>query len=123
MRILLKNRALIKISGKDSEEFLQGQFSNDIEKLDQANIQLNAYCQHQGKIIGLFWVMRIGHEFVLSFPYDLLEKIITRLKMFVIMSDVVIEDVTEFYRQIGLINESNVLEYRVNTNSALILEE
>ena len=115
MKIILKNRALIKISGKDSEEFLQSQFSNDIEKLGHANIQLNAYCQHQGKIIGLFWVMRLGNEFLLSFPYDLLEKIITRLKMFVIMSDVVIEDVTAIYTQIGLINEANVPEYRINS--------
>ena len=49
----LKNRALIKISGADAEEFLQNQFSNDINKLDNYNIQINAYCQHQGKIIAL----------------------------------------------------------------------
>jgi len=53
MKILLNNRALVKISGKDSEEFLQSQFSNDIKQLNQNQIQINAYCQHQGKIIGL----------------------------------------------------------------------
>jgi tRNA-modifying protein YgfZ len=123
MRIHLKKRALIKISGKDSAQFLQSQFSNDIEELDCKNIQISAYCQHQGKIIGIFWVMRLDNEFLLSFPYDLLEKIITRLKMFVIMSQVVIEDVTEIYRQIGLINETNEAEYRINSNLALILED
>ena len=116
MRIHLKKRALIKISGKDSAQFLQSQFSNDIEELDCKNIQISAYCQHQGKVIGIFWIMRLDNEFLLSFPYDLLEKIITRLKMFVIMSQVFIDDVTEIYRQIGLINETNEVEYRINSN-------
>jgi len=91
MKILLNNRALVKISGKDSEEFLQSQFSNDIKQLNQNQIQINAYCQHQGKIIALFWVIRMDESFLLSFPNDLLEKIESRLKMFVIMSDVVLK--------------------------------
>jgi folate-binding Fe-S cluster repair protein YgfZ len=40
------------------------------------SIQLNAYCQHQGKIIALFWVMRLEDSFLLSFPADLSEKIL-----------------------------------------------
>jgi tRNA-modifying protein YgfZ len=122
MRILLKNRALIKISGRDSEQFLQNQLSNDIEKLDQNNIQINAYCQHQGKIIGLLWVMRMNDNLYLSFPDDLLDKIINRLKMFVVMSEVVIEDVTNVYSQIGLINDVSSYEYRINSDLAMILE-
>ena len=47
----LKDRALLKISGSDAEVFLQAQLSNDISKLDRQSIQLNAYCQHQGKIL------------------------------------------------------------------------
>jgi len=122
MKILLNNRALVKISGKDSEEFLQSQFSNDIKQLNQNQIQINAYCQHQGKIIGLFWVMRQGDELLLSFPNELSEKIINRLKIFVIMSDVIIEDITDVYSQIGLINETSPNEYRINNELALILE-
>ena len=105
MKIILNNRALLKISGTDSELFLQNQLSNDIKKLDKSSAQINAYCQHQGKIISLFWVMRYEGDFLLSFPIDLLEKIHSRLKMFVIMSDVVIQDVTKDFCQIGLINE------------------
>ena len=90
MKILLKNRSLLKISGKDGEEFIQNQFTNDIGKLDNKKVQINAYCQHQGKIIALFWVIRMDESFLLSFTIDLLERIESRLKMFVIMSDVVI---------------------------------
>ena len=123
MRISLKNRSLLKISGKDSEEFIQNQFTNDIGKLDNTKVQINAYCQHQGKIIALFWVIRMDESFLLSFPNDLLEKIESRLKMFVIMSDVVIENVSSLFSQIGLIHESSQNEFRINDNLALLIED
>ena len=75
MIILLKDRALLKLSGSENEAFLQAQLSNDISKLDDSSVQLNAYCQHQGKILALFWVIRTGDDFLLSFPIDLLDSI------------------------------------------------
>jgi tRNA-modifying protein YgfZ len=123
MRILLKNRSLLKISGKDCEEFIQNQFTNDIAKLDYTKVQINAYCQHQGKVIALFWVIRMGDSLLLSFPTDLLEKIESRLKMFVIMSDVIIENVSSLFSQIGLINESSQSEFRINDNLSLLIED
>ena len=54
MIIHLNNRALLKLSGSENEAFLQAQLSNDISKIDDSSVQLNAYCQHQGKILALF---------------------------------------------------------------------
>jgi folate-binding protein YgfZ len=119
----LKNRALIKISGSDAETFLQGQLSNDISKLDALSVQLNAYCQHQGKILALFWVTKNEDSFLLSFPSDLLEVIKPRLQMFVIMSDVVIEDVTKEHIQIGSIDESNQEALVINDKLSLIITD
>ena len=121
MKVFLKNRALLRISGLDSEIFLQNQFSNDINKLELNRIQLNAYCQHQGKIIALFWVMRNDNSFLLSFPIDLLEKVTARLRMFVIMSDVLIEDVSEELSQIGLIDEKVKGSYLINERMSLFI--
>ena len=123
MKIILKNRSLLKVSGKDSDEFIQNQFTNDIRKLNHTKVQINAYCQHQGKIIALFWVIRMDEALFLSFPADLLEKIEARLKMFVIMSDVIIEDVTNVYKQIGLINESTTESFRINDSLGLLIED
>ena len=50
----LDNRGLLRVSGSDAETFLQGQLSNDINQLKTSSVQLNAYCQHQGKILALF---------------------------------------------------------------------
>jgi folate-binding protein YgfZ len=117
----LKDRALLKISGRDSEVFLQGQFSNDISKLDTKSAQLNSYCQHQGKILALFWVMKYEDSFFLSFPLDLLGAIKPRLQMFVIMSDVAIDDVTANYLQIGAIEEFQNNSFKINDKLSVII--
>jgi len=123
MRALLKNRALLKISGKDSQDYLQNQLSNDINKLNNVSVQISAYCQHQGKIISLFWVMRYENSFLISFPKDLLEVVKSRLQMFVIMSDVVIEDMSESYKQIGLIGEKQLNAYLINDHLSLLIDK
>jgi len=119
----LNNRALLKVSGSDAETFLQGQLSNDINKLDASSVQLNAYCQHQGKILALFWVMRRENSFFLSFPLDLLEAIKPRLQMFVIMSDVAIEDITTEYIQVGSIGEAHQKALVINDKLSLIIAD
>ena len=122
MKVSLKDRALLRVSGKDSEIFLQNQFSNDITRLGANKIQLNAYCQHQGKIIALFWLMRFNEGFILSFPGDLAEKIKARLQLFIIMSDVLIEDISKDYLQTGLINENNSGAFSINETLSLLIE-
>jgi hypothetical protein len=121
MLIHLNNRALLKFSGSENEAFLQAQLSNDISKLNEGSVQINAYCQHQGKILALFWVIRAGDDFLLSFPLDLLDSIKARLQMFVLMSDVTITDDTEEYVQIGVIDESLKNSYIINEHLSLIL--
>ena len=121
MFVHLKNRALLRVSGSDAESFLQGQLSNDIKKLNSSSVQLNAYCQHQGKILALFWVTKNEDSFFLSFPLDLLEAIKSRLQMFVIMSDVVIEDVTKEYGQVGSIDEAHQKSFVINDKLSLII--
>jgi len=122
MHIQIQDRALLKVSGGDAESFLQAQLTNDITLLKNNSVQLNAYCQHQGKVISLFWVMRSEENFLLSFPLDLAEKVISRLRMFIIISDVLIEDISEYYVQIGLINEFNSSAFIINESLSLLIE-
>ena len=114
MAYQLNNRALVRLSGVDAESFLQAQLGNDITKLGTDMVQLSAYCQHQGKILALFWVIREGGGFLLSFPIDLLNTIIPRLKMFVLMSDVIITDISNKYKQIGHIDGNFDNTYTIN---------
>ena len=123
MFIHLNNRALLRVSGSDAEIFLQGQLSNDINSLNASSVQLNAYCQHQGKILALFWVMKYEESFFLSFSLDLLETIKSRLQMFVIMSDVLIDDVSSAYLQIGAIDKDHQKAYVINDKLSLIIQD
>ena len=123
MILQLSNRALLKLSGGDTQTFLQGQLSNDIDGLEEGKVQLNAYCQHQGKIIALLWVMKRDDDFYLSFPSDLAEIITKRLTMFKMMSDVTITDVSNELIQLGVIDEGFDNAFKLNDQQSVALVE
>ena len=119
----LTHRTLLKLSGKDVQSFLQGQFSNDINTLEQGVVQLNAYCQHQGKIIALIWVMKKNESFYLSFPMDLADVIIKRLTMFKMMSDVQISNLSNDIIQLGIVDEDLKDSFKLNNQQSMALVE
>lgn len=117
----LNNRALLNLTGKDVESFLQGQFSNDINALEEGMVQVNAYCQHQGKIIALIWVMKKDEAFYLSFSSDLFTIVSARLNMFKMMSDVLIIDASSELVQLGIIDEEFDGAFKLNTHQSVAL--
>jgi len=120
MITLLNNRSLIKLSGEDSGNFLQSQLSNDIRKIKGKEIQINAYCQHQGKVIAIIWIFKKDEAYYLSIPNDLKEQVLSKLNMFKFMSRVEIEDFSEKVYQYGLIKEDNDKSFKINKNLALL---
>jgi len=120
MIISLKNRALIQITGEDSEDFLQSQFSNDVKKIQDRRIQINAYCQHQGKIIAIIWLFKRDKKYYLSIPYELKDIVLSKLNMFKLMSRVEIKDYSEIIYQYGLIAEDNEETIRIIDNLTLL---
>jgi len=123
MKINLTHQSLIKVSGSDAENFINSQVSNNIKQLQENDLQLNAYCQHQGKIISLLWVARAENYFFLSLNSELLDTVISRLQMYKMISQVVIEDVSEIYQQIGLIDEKHSRSYRLSDRLQIELGE
>ncbi|BAS67647.1 CAF17-like 4Fe-4S cluster assembly/insertion protein YgfZ [Bathymodiolus septemdierum thioautotrophic gill symbiont] len=83
----------LKVSGKDAQSFLQGQLSNDINKIADGQWQLNAYCQHQGRIIALMWVGKQGDDFVLDFSADLYDTVKNRLTMFALNAQIAFSEI------------------------------
>jgi len=120
MITFLNNRSLIKVSGEDSEDFLQSQFSNDIKKIQDKSVQINAYCQHQGKIIAIIWVFKKDINYYLSIPNEMKALVLSKLNMYKLMSQVEIEDFSEKIYQYGLINEDNEKSYKINKNLSLL---
>jgi len=120
MKVKLNNRAIIKIAGKDALTFLQSQFSNDLHKSDSLHVQINAYCQHQGKVISILWIFKKNNNLYISLPKELKETVIKKLEMYRMMADVRIEDFSSKVNQYGLIDEKNYRAVKINKNLSLL---
>lgn len=84
-------RAIHRLSGKDCESFLQGLITTDIAGLAQGLIY-TVLLTPQGKYIADFFLLRDGDGILLDVAADLATPLLTRLNMYKLRADVVIED-------------------------------
>ncbi len=115
----LSDLALIRVDGEDAENFLQGQFSNDVSKLDQDSCQLHAYCNPKGRTLAIIRLMRTKQGFWLLLPEEISQSFMKRLKMFVLRAKVDIELDTD-NRALGMLgcdawNEFDTVGYDVKS--------
>jgi len=94
-RIQMYPLTTINVNGKDAFEFLQGQLSNDLRRLESEAEILTAWCNPKGRVLwfGTLWTIESG--FGLSAPAETAADIVTRLTMFRFRSKVDFETVTE----------------------------
>lgn len=88
----LSHMGLISADGDDAADFLQGQFTNDIQKVDAQHSQLSAYCTHKGRMLASFRIFLRNSTYYLRLPSSLLEPTLKRISMFVLMSKVSLKD-------------------------------
>ena len=81
----------IKITGSDAFEFLQGQLTNDLRRLESDGELLTAWCNPKGRAICLGTMQRIESGFSLSVPADIAADVVRRLTMFRFRSKVEFE--------------------------------
>lgn len=72
----------IDVAGADALEFLQGQLSNDLRRLDREPRLLAGWCNPKGRVICLLRVTRDGNRFGLALPSELADPVVRRLTMF-----------------------------------------
>jgi tRNA-modifying protein YgfZ len=101
----LANFALLAVSGNDRHAFLHGQFINDLNLIEKPGAQLSAWCNPKGQVITNFIIINTGISYLLLFKQDLKEFVQKRLSMFVMHSDVTIEDITESSPLVGIVNK------------------
>lgn len=87
----LSDWSLIRARGADTQNFLNGQLSNDVRRLDATHSQLAAWCSPKGRMLAVFRLVRRGDDILLQLPASLLETILKRLKMFVLRAKVTLE--------------------------------
>jgi len=101
----LSQLGLIRITGKDRIDFLQGQFTNDIRELTSEKCQLSAYCNPKGHMLASGWFFCRGDEIFLQLPTATLPAVFKRLSMFVLRSEVKLSDAGDELIRIGLIGD------------------
>ena len=72
----------INISGQDASEFLQGQLTNDLRRLDSEAEILAAWCNPKGRVLWFGTLCAIDSGFGLSAPAETAEEIVKRLIKF-----------------------------------------
>ena len=93
----LSQLALLKVTGEDSAQFLQGQLTCDIYKLNDDNSFFTAFCNAKGRVISTLLMIKHIEGFLLILPRYLMDKVQKKLQMYVMRSKVTVENIsTEF---------------------------
>jgi folate-binding protein YgfZ len=97
----LSHMGLIEASGEEATQFLQGQFSNDINQVRESRSQLSSYCNPKGRMIAIFRIFKRDQSYFLRLPIELLESTLRRLRMFVLRAKVELNDASHALIRIG----------------------
>jgi folate-binding protein YgfZ len=98
----LSHFGLIRLSGDDKRTFLQGQVTNDVNRVSAEQAQLNSYCSPKGRMLGSFWMFQRGEDLYLQMPADRLAPTLKRLSMYVLRSQVTISDASDELVRFGI---------------------
>ena len=102
--IELGDLGVLRFHGADAVKFLQGQVSNDVERLSAERSQLAGYHNPQGRAIALLRLVRLAPDDVLAIlPRELIGTVAARLVKFVLRAKVKIADETAGWRVAGLV--------------------
>src|SRR5581483_5844307 len=97
-------RALVRVTGPDAAEYLQGQLTNDVEALAPGEGQYAALLDRKGHMQSDLRVLRAGtEEIVLDFEAEVRGAVVRHLTMYSVGRDVAVADATEELAVLSLI--------------------
>ncbi len=88
---ILKNRSVIKISGKDSLLFLNNIISSDLEKINHEELFITTLLSPQGKILFDFFIIKNEGFYLIECSKNQLNDLINKLKLYSLRLDVTFE--------------------------------
>jgi folate-binding protein YgfZ len=78
----------IQISGKDRLGFLQGQLTQDLDRLRPGAALLAGWASPKGRLLCVSWLIDWEDMVWLVLPAELIDRLVPRLRMFVLRADV-----------------------------------
>lgn len=112
----LSHHALIEVFGEDARTFLQNQTSNNMSEVTSERSRLGSYCTPKGRAITTFRALQKADSdsLYLSLSRDLQNTVLNRLRMFVLMSKVTLENANEALVRFGISGPSADAEVKIH---------
>lgn len=105
----LDDWGVIRARGEDAAAFLQGQLTNDVQRLGASEARLAGYCSAKGRLLASFVVWRdLADDFLLACSADLLPATLKRLSMFVLRAKCKLSDASAEMPLWGLAGEAGL---------------
>jgi folate-binding protein YgfZ len=99
---LLDDLGVLRIGGADARRFLQGQLSNDLERLTPDALLRASLSTPQGRTLTLMGLLASDRDVLALMPRQLIDRISTLLKRYVLRSKVTLVNDTAAFRIVGL---------------------
>ena len=104
----LSHFGLIRVSGEDAEQFLQGQLTHDVRQVNTLHSQLSAYCSPKGRMLASMRIFKRDDAYCLELPTELLQTTLERLQKYIIIAKVSLSDASDEMVRIGLAGPDSV---------------
>lgn len=88
----LNHLAVLRVSGIDATDFLQGQTTCDLKVMNEQSASFGAFCNAKGRVISTFLIVKQQADWLLLLPTELLPSVQKRLQMYVMRAKVVLND-------------------------------
>jgi len=98
----LSHFGLLKVSGPDTQTFLQGQLTCDMQEVTTNNSCLGAYCNQQGRIIAAFRIFQYSEAYYLRMPKAIVDPTLDKLNQYALFSKVKLQNATDELLGIGV---------------------
>jgi folate-binding protein YgfZ len=99
---LLGDLGVVRFRGADVRKFLQGQLSNDVQRVSADTLLRAALSNSQGRTLALIGLLAADGDILALMPRDLIASISTLLKRYVLRSKVTLDDDSAAFRIVGL---------------------
>lgn len=94
--------AIIEVKGADAAKFLQGQLTCNVNELSMSLASICGFCNAKGQVISTLVLIKTSTAFLLVLPVDLLEKVIKKLRIYILRSAVELLDRSGELQVLGL---------------------
>lgn len=116
--IELADLGVLHVHGSDAARFLQGQLSNDLERLAAEGWLLAGYHNPQGRAIALVRLVQAGDDILAVMPREFVPAVMARLARYVLRAKVHLSDESASWRVQGIVGPVSSAALRMKVSDA-----